>query len=147
MINKRILIILVLLVLILSGLVIWQLQKYLVKIGGVPILTDKIEYAKGEILRVSVQNNLNKTICFSSCYSYLLEKKLGVWESYQYAACQKADTNQNCINPGDKKAFEFNLSSVAEGLHRIAIPVCFNCKEGEEFKENKRFYSNEFKVK
>lgn len=120
--------------------------------GGLPekveIFTDKTEYQLGGSLRLKIKNNSKDTLCFSSCYPYLLEKKTERgWESYNYVDCPKKDLNEKCIKPGKVKAFELVLIDGKRGLHRIRIPACVSCKEGEEFKENKRFYSNQFLIK
>jgi len=112
--------------------------------------TDKTEYLKSENLRLTIKNNLKEkeNICFSSCYPYYLERKDRKWEFYPYGECQRTDLIERCIEPADSKTFEINLSSwVKEGLHRIRLPICINCKIGDEFKESKRFYSNGFTIK
>lgn len=113
----------------------------------VEVLTDKTEYQKEESLNVNIKNNLTENICFSSCYPYLLEKQNGEWKSYDYGECQKSDVNETCIESGQIRDFEITLSQTEEDYHRIAIPICIDCKLGEEFKESKRFYSNEFTIK
>ena len=132
-------------IILLIGWIGWkgsQLQK-----GGISIITDKAEYESGGILKVKIKNNFPKQICFSSCYPYLLESKNENWESYKYVECQKFDGNGHCLKAGDLKAFELTLPEVSEGLHRLAIPVCIGCKSEDTFREDKRFYSNEFKIK
>ena len=120
----------------------YQLQK-----AEVSIVTDKTEYEKGKTLRVKIKNNLWEHICFSSCYPYYLEKKNEKWESYQYVDCYDFDSNGKCISPGQTKAFELTLPGVPDGLHRLALPVCIDCKSEDSFREDKRFYSNEFTIK
>ncbi|MBZ9571895.1 hypothetical protein KJA15_00950 [Patescibacteria group bacterium] len=127
-----------------SGFLIWL--TYQVS-GNVLVTTDKTEYEKGEVLKVKIQNNFRKNVCFSSCYPYLLERKNEKWESYKYAECYDLDSNGKCISPGQIKAFELTLPQVPGGLHRLAIPVCIGCKGEDTFKESKRFYSNEFIIK
>ena len=120
----------------------YQLEK-----GGISIITDKTEYEAGSNLKVKIKNNFGEQICFSSCYPYLLESKNEKWESYKYIECQKFNGNGHCIKAGDLKAFELTLPQVPEGLHRLAIPVCFDCKSEESFKEEQKFYSNEFWIR
>ena len=43
--------------------------------GLVNVITDKSEYQLGGILKIKIENNSRKTVCFSSCYPYLFEKK------------------------------------------------------------------------
>ena len=113
-------------------------------------ITDKREYPAGESLEVSVQNNLGKTICFSSCYPYFVQKavgKTGDWQPYKYGKCPNADITTSCI--GDKKFKEFRLLlKYAEiGTNRLMIPVCRGCAAGQEFKQDAAIYSNTFEVR
>ena len=117
----------------------YQLQK-----GGLSIITDKTEYEAGGILKVKIKNNFSKQICFSSCYPYLLESKNEKWESYKYVECQKLNGNGHCMKAGELKAFGLTLPQISDGSHRLAIPVCLGCKSEDTFKEDTRFYSNEF---
>jgi len=145
---KNFLIILVIAFLIIFIIVLWMGWKgYQLQKGEISIITDKAEYESGGILKVKIKNNFPKQICFSSCYPYLLESKNEEWESYKYVECQKFDGNGHCLKAGDLKAFELTLPEVSEGLHRLAIPVCIGCKSEDTFKEDMRFYSNEFKIK
>ena len=139
--------ILIPLVLVILFLILIAIQGHYQKKEEVTISLDKISYQRGEKLKIAIENNSPKNICFSSCYPYLLEKKNEEWKSYTYEDCQKADVNEYCINTDEKKAFEVELPLVETGSHRISLPVCLGCKEGEEFKENKRFYSSEFIIK
>lgn len=116
-------------------------------VGSVSIQTDKSEYQGGDILKVKIKNNFRKSISFSSCYPYYLERKNENWESYNYGDCQKDNENWYYIDPQKERAFEINLSNVSGGLHRLVIPICIGCKDKEPFREDKRFYSNEFLVK
>ena len=120
----------------------YQLQK-----RDLSIVTDKTEYESGGILKVKIKNNFGENICFSSCYPYLLENKNENWESYKYAECQKFNGNGSCIEARKEKAFELTLPEAPEGLHRLAIPVCIGCQNEDTFKEDARFYSNEFTIK
>jgi hypothetical protein len=144
-IQTKILIGFLIILVLVSVFLIWW--KYQIS-GNVSIVTDKKEYEIEEVLKLTIENNLNKNICFSSCYPYYLERKNGEWKSYPYGKCQKTDLVINCIKPGEKKAFQIDdLSYAKEGLHRLSIPVCINCKLVDPFKEEKRFYSNEFRIK
>lgn len=113
----------------------------------VKVITDKIGYKIGDSLKVKIENNLEKEVCFSECYPYYLEKKGKTWESYNYVACFTANLVDSCVASKAVKAFELISPSIKKGLHRIAVPVCIGCKGGESFKENQRFYSNEFIIK
>jgi len=145
---KKFLIIFVVLILTLFLFIGWlgwkgyQLQK-----GGISIVTDKTEYEAGGNLKVKIKNNFGKQICFSSCYPYLLESKNEKWESYKYTECQKFNGNGHCIETRGLKAYELTLPQVLAGLHRLVIPVCLGCKDNDLFREDKRFYSNEFLIK
>lgn len=124
----------------------WKIFNFLSLNGRVVIETNKKEYQRREKVNVKVENQTNKEICLSSCYPYLLEKE--GWKSYPYDSCPKPNLATSCINSGEKKFFQIeNLAYAQEGKHRLAVPICFNCKSGEVFKERKRFYSNEFLIK
>lgn len=110
-------------------------------------ITEKTEYKMGDTIKVKIENNLKKNICFSSCYPYYLERKNGEWESYRYIECPDSDLIESCVNSGEVKAFEFTMPSVGTGLHRLVIPACIGCSPGENFREDQKFYSNEFVIK
>jgi hypothetical protein len=139
---------LVLVTLMLVLLVSWMgWQGYKLQQVGVIIDTDKTEYKGGEVLRLRIENDFLENICFSSCYPYYLERKDGKWESYKYVECRRFDGNGHCIDAQDEKFFELTLPKVKKGIHRLSVPVCGGCASTEEFKEEKRFYSNEFLIK
>ncbi len=145
---KRFLIILIIGIVILFSVIGWMAWKgYQLQKGEVIIITDKTDYEGGEILKVKIRNNFRENICFSSCYPYLLERKNEKWESYKYVECHDFNGNGHCINVGKEKAFELTLPEVSDGLHRLAIPVCIGCKKEDTFREDKRFYSNEFWIR
>jgi len=134
-------VVILILILIILGLGFSQKQ--------VNVLTDKIEYANGDTLKVKVANNLNESICFSSCYPYYFERKetMAEWRSYDYSTCPTENLNEKCLEPKQIKAFELVLPLLQKGAHRIAIPACVGCNIQEEFKQDKWFYSNEFTIK
>ena len=111
------------------------------------VSTDKTEYNSDGVLKVAVQNNSRRNICFSSCYPYYFEKKNSNFEPYSYRTCQAPNLNQVCVEPNQSKFFEIALPPVEAGLHRLAIPACVGCKIKNNFREDKKFYSNEFVVK
>ena len=144
--ENRDLFILIILVIIIGVGLTWQERSYVTN-TEVSITTDKKDYQKNSILKLAIRNNLAKSICFSSCYPYYLEKKDGGWDIYSYSKCSDSDINDICLSANQSKFFEINLSFIAAGLHRLAIPVCLNCKDKDSFKEDSKFYSNEFSVK
>lgn len=115
----------------------------------VGIATDKGEYETGNALRVKIENNLKGNICFSSCYPYYIQKqkKNGDWENYRYVDCPKENIAEKCVEPKQVKAFELVLPKIEEGLHRLVVLACMGCHFNEEFKEDQKFYSNNFIVK
>ena len=146
--TKTLLIIFIIVVLVVFALIGWMGWKgYQLEKGEILIVTDKKEYITGSSLKVKIKNNFWENICFSSCYPYLLQHKNEKWESYKYVECRKFNGNGHCISAKKEKAFELTLPPVPEGLHRLAIPICIGCKEKDPFKEDKRFYSNEFWIK
>ena len=106
--------------------------------------TDKESYKIGEVLKIKIENNLEKNICFSSCYPYYIEKKENGWKSYSYAECLKEDLIEKCVAPKETRAFELVLSEIGEGIHRLAISACLGCQLKEKFKETQKIYSNQF---
>jgi hypothetical protein len=150
--NKKNTVIYVVLI-ILIAFIFWlfskNLNKYLrYSFASVLISTEKAKYLGGENLKVKIVNNSGETLCFSSCYPYFLEKKDKNWEGYKYIECDRPNTHDGCIEDKKIKAFELMLpKEIGGGVHRIAVPVCSNCKIGEVFKEDRIIYSNEFLVK
>lgn len=142
--QTKILIGILAIVILVGGFLVWKIYQ---AGGNILIQTDKSEYQAGDNLKVKIKNNFRKTISFSSCYPYYLERKSEKWESYNYAECQDINENWHYIEPQKEKAFEITLPEVSVGLHRLAIPICIGCKEIESFREDKRFYSNEFLIK
>jgi len=137
--NKKFLIILIIIVFIVVFSVLrWQ---------KLVIITDKKEYQSGENLKLNIKNNLGETICFSSCYPYFLEKKDTTWQIYEYVVCPELNLVEKCMKFGETKGFELSLNGAKNGLHRISVPVCVGCREGNLFLEDKRFYSNIFEIK
>jgi hypothetical protein len=140
--------ILIIVFLILFVIIFWMGWKgYQSQKGEILITTDKTEYETGGILKVKIKNNFGEQICFSSCYPYYLEIKNEEWKSYKYAECQKLNGNGHCMKAGELKTFELTLPQTSDGLHRLTIPVCIGCKSEDTFREDKRFYSNEFTIK
>ena len=113
----------------------------------VNIITDKQEYQIGTPLKVKIVNNDGKKICFSSCYPYYFEKKNEKWEDYQYENCPDSNLVEKCIAPKEVRAFELVIPQLDKGIHRLAIPACIDCSLKEKFKEDKKFYSNDFIIK
>jgi hypothetical protein len=112
-------------------------------------ITDKTEYEKDDVLKVKIENNLEKNICFSSCYPYYIEKKDGVWKSYSYSGCLEDNLIEKCAGPNQTKAFQLDLPGIEieKGTHRLAIPICVGCNLQELFREDNWLYSNEFYIK
>jgi len=141
-VNKKIFIgILVVISLIVVFGFIWKSSQ------RVMITTDRTGYKLWEAPKIIIRNNLVKNICFSSCYPYFLEEKKENWKSCLCGKCQKPDLVEKCIESNQVKAFELILYKLEAGLYQIAVPVCIDCKVGQDFRESKRFYSNQFMVK
>jgi hypothetical protein len=145
--TKKTSILILILVIIIAISFLWFLWERLKTPGIVSFTTDKIEYEKGEVLKLKVKNDSLAKICFSTCYPYYLERKNSNWESYKYEECQSFNGNGHCLEAGKEKAFELTLPNVPAGVHRLAIPVCSDCKDETVFVEEERFYSNEFTIK
>jgi hypothetical protein len=144
-------IILIIIVLILvCGWLVWRGYNIDKEKGGSSIIkTYQKEYAKGENPKIKINNTTDKTICFSSCYPYYLEKDDGSSQAYRYGACPYPDIAETCMKPGEVKAFEILLdkTEIEKGAHRIAVPACVGCALQESFRRDAWFYSNEFVVK
>jgi len=126
-------------------IVVFSFEKSPEKLG---VVTDRTEYKIGETLKIKIENDLKKNICFSSCYPYYWEKKnTAGWEDYRYVDCPNSDLATYCVKPEEIKAFELTIPSVEPGIHRLAISACLECRFQESFQEEQRFYSNDFVVK
>lgn len=144
--NKKI-IIGVFLVLILVLVLVFLLKTPLLKTPQeVIITTDQTEYASGEAPVMTIKNNLTSNICLSSCYPYYLEKNNGEWKNYLYEKCEEPDLVEICIESNQVKGLELIVPALQAGLHKIVVPSCLNCQIGQPFKEDQRFYSNEFTI-
>ena len=114
---------------------------------GVKIVTNIESYNKGDRLKIKIENNLNKSICFSSCYPYYFEKKNGDWVDYDYMNCPNGDLSEDCIDSKNVKAFELVIPNIEEGIHRLALSACIGCNFEDSFREDQKFYSNTFIIK
>lgn len=140
-------VILVLIIIILGiGFSFWKIGRHQ---KSVSVATNQKEYVIGDTLKIKIKNNLEKNICFSSCYPYYFEKKNTEteWMGYNYPNCPNDNLNETCIGSKQIKAFEFILPALEKGVHRIAIPICVGCKMQEAFRDDQWFYSNEFITK
>lgn len=120
------------------------------KAEEVTITTDKTEYEQGETVKIVVKNNLDKSICFGTCNNYYFEKKNGEWKYYLKKFCE-ADFIKECIKPNETKIFEretiWNSYKIEKGTYRMVIPLCIDCENLGEFREDKVIFSNEFTIK
>ena len=110
-------------------------------------VTDKEEYQIGGDLKVKIENDSAKSICFSSCYPYYFEKKRIGWKAYPYIECPYSDLAAVCVDPKQVKAFELDIPGLEKGDHRLAIPACVGCSLNEAFRKDQWFYSNGFIIK
>ena len=113
----------------------------------VKVVTDTESYNKGDSLKIKIENNLNKSVCFSSCYPYYFEKKNGDWVDYDYMNCPNGDLPKDCIDSKNTKAFELVIPDLGEGIHRLALSACVGCNSEDSFEEDQKFYSNTFIIK
>jgi len=148
--KKNLILTISIILLILLGIGWLGWKRYEVSVNGISISTDRREYAKGENPKIKIKNNLEKTVCFSSCYPYYLERNNGKLKPYSYSSdCLSPDLSEVCIEPGQVKAFELILDGVEveEAFHRVAVPACIGCALKESFRKDKIFYSNRFEIK
>lgn len=117
------------------------------QLRGVTISTDKSEYSPGDSLKVKIENQMDKKICFSSCYPYYIQRKGENWENYHYVECEKQDVAENCVEPNSVKAFELTLPKIMNGIHRLFVSSCVGCELRDKFKNSENFFSNRFFIK
>lgn len=111
------------------------------------VVMDKTEYRVGDPAEVTIKNDTERQVCFSSCYPYLVEKQAGdKWLKYSYGVCDKAQVAVNCIQAGKLKKFLLTLDEVGSGLHRLDIQICSGCDAGQNFEANLTVASNSFTV-
>lgn len=110
------------------------------------VITDKYQYIRDEALKLKIENSSKAFICFSSCYPYYLEKKDDNWQRFEYSECLDKNIAEKCLSKDKVKGFEISLPDLEKGDYRLAIPVCLSCQSLQEFKQEKWFYSNEFKI-
>ena len=113
----------------------------------IEVVTDRKEYTRGEALKMKIRNSLASSVCFSSCYPYCLEHKEAGWEPYFYQDCRDVDVARDCMALGKVKAFEIVLPQTKRGVHRIVVPVCKDCRAGENFKMTHTLYSSPFEIR
>ena len=100
-------------------------------------ITNKREYPVGTDLDISIQNNLGTNICFSSCCPYFLQLAAnGDWSYYEYGMCTSPDTVSTCIPDKGFKQFRLPLEGVEAGSNRMMIPICMECRVGQEFRQD-----------
>lgn len=115
---------------------------------AIKVILDKKEYQANDKIKLKIENQTEKRMCFSSCYPYYFERKNKTWSRYQYAECDYQDKIETCLAPYSEKAFEIELLSVLlSGTYRLAIPVCENCQPGDNFITNNILYSPPFEFK
>lgn len=141
--KKNLIIVFVLIVIFLAAVIFLQIG-FSRKTQQVSVYTEKTEYGLEEFPRVTIKNNFSDSVCFSECYRYYLEEKNGEWKSYTYGDCPWPDLIKRCLEREEAMVLELIIDDPKTGLHRVAIPVCFDCSIGEEFQEDQKFYSNEF---
>ena len=119
------------------------------KSGAAEISLDRAEYSPGEALEVTVKNDFDREICFSSCYPYLVEIRdgNGEWKEYVYQDCPEAARAVDCVPPRDSKKFRVALEDMLTGIHRLKVPFCLECAAGENFRPEQTLYSPVFEIK
>ncbi|MFA5249537.1 MAG: hypothetical protein WC397_03345 [Candidatus Paceibacterota bacterium] len=116
------------------------------------VVTQQSEYAKTEDnLRLNIKSYALQDVCFSSCYPYYIQKKDGTWENYPFAKCDRQEVATECVKAFNLVGRGIDLTNwdnlLLADFHRLALPACIGCKEGDPFRTDKVFYSNEFLIK
>ncbi|MFA7151864.1 MAG: hypothetical protein WC113_03095 [Candidatus Paceibacterota bacterium] len=116
------------------------------------VVTQQSEYAKTEDnLRLNIKSYALQDVCFSSCYPYYIQKKDGTWENYPFAKCNRQEVATECVKAFNLVGRGIDLTNwdnlLLADFHRLALPACIGCKEGDPFRTDKVFYSNEFLIK
>jgi len=135
---------------LLAGAVFWGIWNYYYRLlpQYVLIITKEPVYHSNKELKLAIKNILPNNICFSSCYPYYIEAKLGKWVTYDYYEyCPHPDLIESCIKPDYAKFYLITLPDLDPGLHRIRVPVTISGKAGQEFREDRVYYSNDFIIK
>jgi hypothetical protein len=146
-INFKIFVSIVLVIIVIAVCVFIYIKAIMMR-DSVKIVTEKGSYNANEELKLDIANNAEESICFSSCYPYLMQENKNGWENYDYSECDKENVVEKCISPKELKAFGITLDVawVKSALHRLAIPACIGCNIGDKFRVDKTFYSNEFEI-
>lgn len=116
------------------------------KSGSAQASVDRAGYQIGEKVELTVENGFNREICFSSCYPYIMEiqNKKGEWEEYVYQDCASPDRAIDCVPARALKKFRIAPEDAEIGVHRLKIPVCFDCLAGQSFGSDQALYSGTF---
>ena len=126
----------------------------------VTITTDKTEYEQGEMVKITVKNNLDKSIWyyewseFNCADSFFLEKKEnGEYKYFSIPGLRKTPTKPVELKPNLEKVYRLNLSKLKEqcegfspefsaGIYRLGFRYGFSIEEHWSEKD----YSNEFLI-
>lgn len=150
-VKKNLIILIGFILLIIAIGMIFSLEKNKSEKNSLVAITHRNEYQMEEKIIVNIENKFKKRVCFSSCAPYTLENKENNWKDYfDPSYCTESNINKFCLEPLQVKAYEIDLRAVPDlkkGIHRIGLSVCIDCKGNESFREDKRFYSNEFSIK
>jgi len=116
------------------------------------VVTQKTEYTFHDgMIMLNIKSYAPEKICFSSCHPYSIQRKDGIWEDYPSADCLQQNLVAECVDAfgliGRGIELDQWQSFLSSDLHRLALPACIGCKEGEPFRADKTFYSNEFQIK
>ena len=117
-------------------------------IRGITAQTDKTEYKQEDVIKLAIENSLDKNVCFELCNTYYFQKKSANWTGLATTTCE-AIAIAECIDRSGVKEFEIKLSGIdfEKGTYRIAVPVYLGCKDKKfPCKDNKTIYSNEFRI-
>ncbi len=134
-------------ILLLAVIAVAAFLRFSLPAGSVQAFADRSVYELDDILEVFVQNDFGREVCFSSCYPYLMEMQAqdGGWGEYVYGDCGWDDQAADCVPSHGAKKFRIFLADASVGVHRLKLPLCFDCA-GESFKPEQAIYSNIFNI-
>jgi len=118
------------------------------------IKTDRQEYVQADVIKITLENNLDEEVHFAYCDYLILEKE--VWNKWERSSKKKCRKNKitHSLAPGESKEFSLETRRSAnnyldQGKYRERFDLYFGCPDSEvsNCERNETYYSNEFELK